>query len=73
MARGEGARDDAWPEEEPPLSGCCKAVRGSKSRAGAAREGGDRGEEGGRTAKGEREVSGSTVMAGLKEEVASGA
>lgn len=35
MARGEGEREEAWPEEDPPLLDWCRAVRGSRSRAGA--------------------------------------
>lgn len=38
MARGEGESEEAWPEEDPPLSDWCRAVRGSKSKAGAGRE-----------------------------------
>lgn len=37
MARGEGEREDAWPEDDPPLSDWCRAVRGSRSKAGAGR------------------------------------
>lgn len=38
MARGDGESEDAWPEEDPPLSDWCRAVRGSRSKAGAGRE-----------------------------------
>lgn len=37
MARGEGETEEVWPED-PPLSDWCRAVRGSKSKAGAGRE-----------------------------------
>lgn len=51
MARGEGDREEAWPEEDPPLLDWCRAVRGSRSKAGAGMEVEDRaggvGREGG--------------------------
>lgn len=51
MARGEGESEEAWPDDEPPLSDWCRAVSGSKSKAGAGREqegraGGEEGRKG---------------------------
>lgn len=59
MARGDGEREEAWPEDDPPLSDWCRAVSGSRSRAGAGREEGDRG-DGDAT----EDVSDSTAMTG---------
>lgn len=86
MARGEGDSEDAWPEEDPPLLDWCRAVRGSRSRAGAGGEteeaggmGGEGrhgGEEEVRAAGGdghtERQDSDSMVMAGQEEDEAAG-
>lgn len=72
VARGEGEREDAWPEEEPPLLDWCSAVRGSRSKAGAGREvedeAGREGRDGERTAGEVKEDSDSMVMAGQAEE-----
>lgn len=32
MARGEGEREEAWPEEEPLFPGCCGMVKGFRSK-----------------------------------------
>lgn len=78
MARGEGEREEAWPEEAEARSDWCRAVRGSKSKAGAGRkeevgEGGEeRGEDGERAAGGDWDDSGSTVMVGQEEEGGAG-
>lgn len=80
MARGEGEREEAWPDEAEvaPRSDWCRAVRGSKSRAGARREVevGDGGEGRGEEddgASGEDKDSRFTIMAGQGREEEEGA
>lgn len=70
MARGEGEREEAWPEEDPPLLNWWGTLKGSKSKMVAGREvmtGGEGGQGGERVAGAERttEDSVSMVMAGL--------
>lgn len=71
MARGEGDREEAWPEEEPPLSGWFRAVRGSRSNVGAEgeelREEGTDGETTAEATWGLKEDSKSTVMSGQED------
>lgn len=67
MARGEGEREEAWPEEEPPLLKWWGTLKGSKSKMVAGRElevmtGGEGGLAG---AERTTEDSVSMVMAGL--------
>lgn len=38
MARGEGESEEAWQDDDPPLSDWCRAVSGSRSKAGVVRE-----------------------------------
>jgi len=75
VARGEGEREEAWPGEEPPLLHWCRAVRGSRSNAGAGREGEEgRGEDGERAATGDWQgvKEDSMVMDGKEEEEEAG-
>lgn len=76
MARGDGEREEAWPDEaEVARSDWCRAVRGSKSKTGARREAevGEGGEGRGEDddgASGEDKDSGFTIIAGQgKKEV----